>query len=106
MTESAMGLTAEGQMRCPTCGAQQAWSDECRRCRCDLSLLRQCRRACDAHRRQCLRHLAQGRPDRALRHARHYAALAGAAAAAPLVGVCLLLCQDWRAALVTAVNAP
>jgi len=27
-------------LRCPTCNAAQAWSDECRRCKSDLSLLR------------------------------------------------------------------
>ena len=28
-------------MRCPTCRAEQEWSDNCRRCRCDLQLLRE-----------------------------------------------------------------
>ena len=28
------------ECRCPTCRATQAWSDECRRCGTDISLLR------------------------------------------------------------------
>jgi len=28
------------ECRCPTCGAAQAWSDECRRCGTDISFLR------------------------------------------------------------------
>lgn len=102
MTESAMELASEGQMRCPTCNAQQPWSDQCRRCQCDLSLLRQFRRTCQSQRRLCLRQLRGGRPDLALQHARRYAALAGAQEATPLLAACLLLCHDWQAALAAA----
>jgi hypothetical protein len=32
--------TNRTKCRCPSCGAEQAWQDECRRCRTDLSELR------------------------------------------------------------------
>jgi hypothetical protein len=98
MTEPAAQRAAEDEMRCPTCNARQAWSDECRRCKCDLSLLRQCWRTGEAERRRCLRELGAGRPPRALDHARRYAGLVGAAAASRLLGVCLLMCNDWPGA--------
>ena len=95
MTESTVERAAENEMCCPTCNARQAWSNECRRCKCDLSLLRQSWRAREAQRRRCLRHLRAGRPDRALRHARRYAIIAGATKASRLLGVCHLLCGNW-----------
>lgn len=95
MTEPTLECTAEDEMRCPTCNAQQAWSDECRRCKCDLSLLRQWRRTSEAERRRCLRQLRAGRPRRALGHARRWAIMVGAAEASRLLGVCLLLCGAW-----------
>ena len=95
MTEPTLERAVEDEMRCPTCNATQPWSDECRRCKCDLSLLRQCWRTREAERRRCLRQLKAGRPHRALRHARRYAAIVGAAEASRLLGVCLLLCGNW-----------
>ena len=41
-----MDVISPDQVRCPTCRALQEWSDSCRRCRCDLRLLRA---ACSAH---------------------------------------------------------
>ena len=39
---------------CPVCRAAQAWSDSCRRCRCDLRLLRRADAACRQARQQAL----------------------------------------------------
>ena len=102
MTESTLECAAEDEMRCPTCNARQAWSDECRRCKCDLSLLRQCWRTREAQRRRCLRQLRAGRPDRALRHARRLAIIVGATKASRLLGVCHLLCGNWKDACAVA----
>ena len=105
MTESSLERTAEDEMRCPTCNARQAWSDECRRCKCDLSLLRQSWRAGEAQRRRCLGQLRAGQPEGALHHARRYAIIAGAAKASRLLGVCHLLCGNWPAASAVASDA-
>lgn len=43
---------AQGGVRCPTCHAEQEWSDVCRRCKCDLRLLRSMAEACRRHRRR------------------------------------------------------
>lgn len=45
-------------IRCPTCNASQAPSIECRRCRCDLSLLVETRQARERWRHACLKRLA------------------------------------------------
>ncbi len=87
------------EMVCPTCDARQTWSDECRRCKTDLSLLRQIWQMAEAERRRCLRELAAGRPRQAQRHARRYATYVGHAEASRLVGVCNLLCEDWPSVL-------
>ncbi len=96
MTDLSLERAAEDEMVCPTCKARQAWSDQCRRCKCDLSLLRQWQNACESQRRQCLRQLRAGRPDQALRHAQHYALMAGVPQASRLLAVCHLLCSNWR----------
>ena len=95
MTQASIESAAHEEMCCPTCQARQAWSDECRRCKCDLSLLNQFRRAGERERRQCLRHLSAGRPQQALRYARRYATIVGAPQATPLLGACLLLSNHW-----------
>ncbi|MEA1952254.1 MAG: hypothetical protein U9N87_12790 [Planctomycetota bacterium] len=95
MTGPALKHDTEVEMLCPTCNARQTWSNACRRCKCDLSLLRKFWRSGEAERQRCLRQLKAGRPDRALRHARRYAIMAGGTEASPLVGACLLLCGNW-----------
>jgi len=95
MTESALGRATQDEMCCPTCNARQVRSDECRRCKCDLSLLRQYWQSSEAERRRCLHELRFGRPDRALHHARRYAKFVGATEASRLLGVCNALCDDW-----------
>ena len=98
MTEATL-QHADPEMVCPTCNARQTWSDECRRCKTDLSLLRRIWRTAEAQRQQCLRALAAGRPRQAQHHARRYAAYVGHAEASRLVHVCTLLCEDWSNAL-------
>jgi hypothetical protein len=90
---------AGGEMRCPTCNAQQAWADECRRCKCDLSLVRKWRDAGESERRRCLHQLQGGRTVKALRHAQNYARIVGAYEASRLLAVCNLLCHNWAEAL-------
>ena len=105
MSEPTVERTAEDTIACPTCGAKQARSKECRRCKCDLSLLERCRRAAERERGECLRHLSAGRPEQALRHARRYATLVGAREATPLLGACLLFSADWPDACALAVQS-
>ena len=57
-------------MRCPACRASQEWSDVCRRCKCDLTLLRESANAYWRGRRDVLRHHREGHPLSALRSAR------------------------------------
>jgi hypothetical protein len=95
MTKLNLGHAMQEAMCCPTCSAQQAWSDQCRRCKCDLSLLREWYSAGETERRQSLRQLRAGRPSQALRHARRYARIAGAQKASRLLAVCHLLCHHW-----------
>lgn len=97
--ETTLETTTADEMTCPACNARQSWSDQCRRCKCDLSLLGQFHRVRDLQRRRCLQALNDGRPDRALDYARRYAALAGAAGGAQLLAVCHLLNGNWELAL-------
>ena len=102
MTQANVESAVQDEMCCPTCNARQAWSDECRRCKCDLSLLRQYRQVCEAQRHRCLRELRAGRPKRALRHANRYAKMVGSAEASQLMAVCHLLRHDWPKAITVA----
>ena len=54
MSEGSLGNSANSDVRCPTCGAWQDWSDACRRCRCDLTLLWRVAEAVRTSRRHCL----------------------------------------------------
>ena len=55
-----MPIDQRDEMRCPTCGARPGWADTCRRCKCDLRLLRAAERAYEQHRAECLRLLIAG----------------------------------------------
>ncbi len=85
-------------LQCPTCKARQVPSLECRRCKCDLTLVA----AVHAQQRRLharvLRQLADGDVPAALQAARARWALAPDAAAARLLGVCLLLLDRFPAA--------
>jgi hypothetical protein len=93
---------ARPTVRCPTCRALQEWSDTCRRCKCDLRLLRAAADSRDRHRRRALRSLRDGRPAEALRHARHLRRLLPDADSACLLAACALLCGDWATAVALA----
>jgi len=91
-------VTMIEQMRCPTCNAQQAWSDECRRCKCDLSLLHRLWRRGRGLRTACLRRLRAGRPAEALPYAQQYRFL-DPEDASRLLAACHLLSGNWTQAL-------
>lgn len=102
MGDGSPDSPANGDVRCPTCGARQAWSDACRRCKCDLSLLRRVTDAVGASRRRCLASLRAGRVQEALRHARRLYALCPDRPTARLLAVCHLLQGNWTAAVTMA----
>jgi hypothetical protein len=102
MSEGSPGNSANSDVRCPTCGAWQDWSDACRRCRCDLTLLRRVAEAIQTSRRHCLCALRAGRTSEALQQARRFQALCADRSAARLLAVCHLLQGDWLAAATVA----
>jgi hypothetical protein len=87
------------KMRCPTCGVEQEWADSCRRCRCDLRLLRAAEEAYWRHRRECLGALENGRIEVALAHARKSHELFPHAESHRLMAVCELMSERWQEAL-------
>ena len=91
--------TTESSMTCPVCGAEQVWSDACRRCKCDLSDLRRTWHLCRQARATCLRSLRAGELNRAAAAAEQFAALSPSADATRLLAVCRLLQENWREAL-------
>ena len=80
---------------CPVCRAAQAWSDSCRRCRCDLRLLRQADEACRHARQQTLFHLCAGRWADAHHAAHTYHALRPGFDSRRLLASCYLLSGDF-----------
>lgn len=90
---------AVGEMNCPACNAHQIWSNECRRCRCDLSVLHAVWLKCQRLRSQCLRQLRAGDYDLATLTARRYASLWPGEDAGRLLAVSSLLKGDWSSAL-------
>ena len=98
MSEGSPDGPAHGDARCPTCGALQEWSDACRRCRCDLTLLRCMSEAAQASRRRCLHAVRAGRSSEAIRHAHRLYAISPDASAARLLAVCHLLQGNWLSA--------
>ncbi len=102
MAEVSLDVPTDGDVRCPTCGARQEWSDACRRCKCELILLRRVTDAVQANRRRCLGLLQAGRVREALRYARRSYALSPDRPAARLLAVCHLLQGNWTAAFTMA----
>lgn len=98
MSEKSLDNSTGGDVRCPTCGAVQEWSDVCRRCRCDLTLLRQVTSAAQASRQRCLHALRGGRFSEALRHARRLHAILPDPSATRLLAVCHLFQGNWPVA--------
>lgn len=98
MSEGLSDRSANGDVRCPTCGVLQEWSDACRRCRCDLTLLRRVMEATETSRQHCLCALRAGRISKAIRHARRLQAFSPDQSSARLLAVCQLLQGNWLAA--------
>jgi hypothetical protein len=94
-----------GEMRCPTCKARQEWSDTCRRCQSDLTLLYESAQAQWQLRRTCLLHLRAGHSADALVAARQSFSLNPSSESARLLAVCHLLCGHWDRALLLAETA-
>jgi hypothetical protein len=95
MAEDPEGSRPNTGLRCPTCGAKQAWTDTCRRCRSDLRLLHEALAAYQRHRRSSLSALNSGRLASAIRHARRCQELRPGPESYRLLAVCQLLRGDW-----------
>lgn len=106
MSVSPVGTTPALACRCPVCGAQQPWSDACRRCHCDLRLLRAAAETWEDQRRRCLVHLRRGETAEALAAAEACWRIAPNSHAARLRAVCRLLAKDWRGALLASRLGP
>jgi hypothetical protein len=92
-------------LRCPTCRAVQEWSDTCRRCKCDLRLLRSVADAYQAEYARCLVELELGRTAAGLAAARRCLQLWPRPESHQLLAVCALLHGDWPTALDAARRA-
>jgi predicted metal-dependent HD superfamily phosphohydrolase len=94
-----MPTLPDERMRCPTCGADQEWADSCRRCRCDLRLLRAARAAYSSHRRECLSSLENGWIENARYHAQRSHQLLPHAGSYRLLAICHLMSERWPEAI-------
>jgi hypothetical protein len=99
MSDAGLGADGCGMLRCPTCQARQEWSDLCRRCKCDLALLRRTAEAHRDSRRRCLLALRAGRARLALEYAGYAYLVSPDADTARLVAVCHFLLGNWDEAL-------
>ena len=84
--------------RCPTCGAGQELSDQCRRCKCDLSLVLEIHERRAALYESTLQRLKHGDTTSALTRARQLCSISADPETARLLAVCQLLAGDYRAA--------
>ncbi len=89
---------------CPTCRARQEWTDQCRRCRSDLRLLRRVAEHCRQARDQALSALDEGRWFEALAHAQRAFALNPQPESRRLLAVCYLLANRPAEALALAAS--
>lgn len=94
------------ELRCPTCGAKQELVPECRRCKCDLTLVTLALRQCHAVEQQCAAQLGRGEIDQALGAARKRWNLAPDEVAARYLAVCYALQGRFQAALDVASANP
>ena len=85
-------------VRCPTCRVAQPWSDACRRCKSDFTLIRRFSLSYHRHRASCLRHIRSGRPLSAASSARHCHAISPSADSRRLLSLSSLLDGDWATA--------
>ena len=86
-------------LRCPTCGAEQTYSDICRRCKCDLSLVHRLLEYRDALTHRCLLQLRDQQPAHALKAAQQCYAIAADHQTARRLAVVYLLIGDYRSAV-------
>ena len=84
---------------CPVCGARQALSEDCRRCRADLSLVVGVYSELAAKRARCLALVRQRRLLRATRLAKECLELSRDESNRGLLATCYLLQGDFAAAL-------
>jgi hypothetical protein len=107
MSETApRDRTRQATVRCPTCRAVQEWSDSCRRCKCDLRLLRDVAEAYERSRRLCLLGIRSGQPAAALRHARRCHWLRPGADSTRLLALCSFLSGQWATAAGLTLSVP
>jgi hypothetical protein len=95
---------SESTVRCPTCRAQQAWSDTCRRCKCDLRLLYATDQSYHHSRARCLDALHAGRADAAMVDAQTCLQIRPDEESRKLLAVCALLKGDWPTAIKLALE--
>ncbi len=91
--------TDAATMRCPVCQAEQAWSAQCRRCKCDLALLEFVHRSIDQLEQDCLFALARNEFSCALELAHIAWRWRPSDSNCRRLAVCNLLRGDWSAAL-------
>jgi hypothetical protein len=89
---------AAGMVRCPTCKASQDWSDECRRCKSDLRLLRAFADAYELNRRACLEAICSGDAAAATHHAQRCHLLEPNSDSRRMLALAALLREDWAEA--------
>jgi hypothetical protein len=94
----ATGDPTSSTVRCPTCRAEQDWSDTCRRCKSDLGLLRALASAYRRNRRACLEHLRDGNSGEALRAARRCDQIKADTESRRLLALAALQGGDWATA--------
>jgi hypothetical protein len=86
------------RVRCPTCRADQDWSDTCRRCKSDLRLLRAFAATYQQSRTACLKHVRGGHGPLALRAARRCFELYPDSESRRLLAMAALACGNWETA--------
>ncbi|MGC8643658.1 MAG: hypothetical protein ACP5XB_27685 [Isosphaeraceae bacterium] len=94
-----MDTISPDQVRCPTCRAVQVWSDQCRRCRSDLRLLRAACSTYQHHRGCCFLELDAGHLQVALGHALRCYDLQPGPDSLRLLSLCALAREEWKTAL-------
>ena len=94
-----MDTISSEQVRCPTCRAVQEWSDQCRRCRSDLRLLRAASATYQHHFRSCILELEAGHPQAGLGHALRCHDLHPGPDSLRLLSLCALAREEWQTSL-------
>ncbi len=86
-------------LHCPTCGAQQLPALQCRRCKCDLSLLVAVRNHARQLHQQCLLDLSRQKYGQALGNARRLLELSPDQTARRLLAIVYLCLGQYQEAL-------